>query len=151
MSRDEDDGDSQGYRELLEELRTIIPGVQVLLAFLLTVPFSSRFTEVDDLGRRVFVAALVGVALAIVVFLTPAAMHRVSRSSGSGDRLRLGVRLTVAGMAIAAASVAAVIFVVVRFIFDAPPLALAVAVSVAAAAVGMWFVLPLLMARDRRR
>ncbi len=42
------------YRELLEELRTIIPGVQVLFAFLLTVPFSSRFADLDELGRRAF-------------------------------------------------------------------------------------------------
>ena len=59
--RDEDVS-RERYRELLEELRTIIPGAQVLLGFLLTVPFAGRFTEVDDLGEAVFLVALVAVA-----------------------------------------------------------------------------------------
>jgi hypothetical protein len=47
----EKDEERQRYSELLGELRTVIPGVQVLFAFLLTVPFSSRFEQVDRVGR----------------------------------------------------------------------------------------------------
>lgn len=71
---DEDWRLRERYRELLEELRTIIPGVQVLFAFLLTVPFSSRFTELDALGRRVFTGSLVAAALATVVTAATLAM-----------------------------------------------------------------------------
>ena len=73
---DPDEEARERYRELLEELRTIIPGVQVLFGFLLTVPFSARFDRLDDLGRDLYSVVLAGVALAIVVFLTPAAIHR---------------------------------------------------------------------------
>jgi len=69
------------YQELLAELRTIIPGVQVLFAFLLTAPFSARFHLLDQLGHDIYAASLVGTALAAAVFLTPAAYHRLATSA----------------------------------------------------------------------
>jgi hypothetical protein len=166
-SYDEGDEEEQRerYRELLEELRTIIPGVQVLFAFLVTVPFSSRFTELDSLGRWVFTVALVTVGLAAVVLMTPAAYHRVAPRKDRRQRITLGVRITVAGMGLLAGGIAASIFVVGRLIFtttlegaDAPastaPIATELAVGIAGvvvgAAVGLWFVLPLLRREQRR-
>lgn len=131
------------YRELLEELRTIIPGVQVLFAFLLTVPFSQRFTEVDDLGKNVFAAAILGVALATAVLLTPAAYHRVTDRSDRAERLRISVRLTVVGMALLGLSISAAVFVVARFIYDTA-LGIAFGGSALLAAVALWYGLPLL-------
>lgn len=154
-----DDEDRERYRELLEELRTIIPGVQVLFAFLLTVPFSSRFADLDDVGVRVFALALVAVGLAAVVFLTPAAYHRISPHDDRRQRLRLGVRSTVVGMALLAVSVGAAVFVVIRFIFETKSLPLLSAsgttiatigtVLVSGGAVVLWFGLPL-FSRGRR-
>ncbi|MEX2532681.1 MAG: DUF6328 family protein, partial [Nitriliruptoraceae bacterium] len=46
------------YREALDQYRTILPGVQVLLAFLLTVPFTQRFEQLDDLGHQLFMVAI---------------------------------------------------------------------------------------------
>ncbi|MEX2659735.1 MAG: DUF6328 family protein, partial [Acidimicrobiales bacterium] len=106
------------YRELLEELRTIIPGVTVLLAFLLTAPFSNRFQDIDDLGRDVYAGAVLGVAVAVVIFWTPAAYHRLAERHDRATRLRMSVRLAVAGMGLLAVSLVAVIFVVVRFVFE---------------------------------
>lgn len=156
----QDDEDRERYRELLEELRTIIPGVQVLFAFLLTVPFSSRFADLDDVGVRVFALALVAVGLAAVVFLTPAAYHRISPSDDRRHRLRLGVRSTVAGMTLLSVSVGAAVFVVIRFIFETSSLPLLSAwsgttiatvgtVMVSGGAVVLWFILPL-VSRGRR-
>jgi archaellum biogenesis protein FlaJ (TadC family) len=150
-----DDEERERYRELLEELRTIIPGVQVLFAFLLTVPFSSRFTDLDDLGVRVFALALVTVGLAAVIFLTPAAYHRIAPRDDRHHRLRLGIRSTVAGMALLGVSVGAAVFVVIRLIFAITPLPLfssqspttiaaAAMAIVAGAALVLWFLLPLL-------
>lgn len=143
------------YGELLSELRTIIPGVQVLFAFLLTAPFSSRFTALDDLGVQVFTVALVGVGLATVVLLTPAAYHRLTPTHDRRRRIKLGVRVTIAGMVLLAISIAAALFVVARLIFatqSAPPadtipttaIGLIIAGVVSIAAVVLWFLLPLL-------
>ena len=142
------DGDAEElrerYRELLEELRVIIPGVQVLFAFLLTVPFSARFDQLDHLGRVVFTGALLGVAVATVVFLTPAAIHRVSRDNDRRERLHLAIRFTVLGMAIVGASVAAAVFVVARFIFDNTPVGAVSGAAIAGLAVALWFIVPIL-------
>lgn len=156
----DDDEDRERYRELLEELRTIIPGVQVLFAFLLTVPFASRFQELDQVGVGIFAVSLVTVGIAAVVFLTPAAYHRISPHDDRSERLRLGIRSTVAGMALLAVSVGAAVFVVTRLIFrTSPPLGVpwsattiaAIATAlVSGGAVLLWFALPLL-SRSRHR
>ncbi|MDP9402550.1 MAG: DUF6328 family protein [Actinomycetota bacterium] len=132
------------YQELLQETRTVIPGVQVLFAFLLAVPFSERFKELDDLGRNVFGTALLGVALATIVLLTPAAYHRVGPRQDRRERLRISVRLTVLGMLLLALSVAAAVFVVVRFVFDSTGLGIAFAGVTLVAVAGLWYGLPLL-------
>jgi len=61
----------QRHYGLLQELRVVLPGVQVLLAFLLTVPFAARFTELDDAGRRAFEIALTSSMLSVVFLLGP--------------------------------------------------------------------------------
>lgn len=149
--RDEDNEQMRDrYRELLEELRTIIPGSQVLLAFLLTVPFSSGFDELDDVGRKVFTAVLLGVAAATVLFLAPAVHHRTIPDEDLDTRLRLGIGFTVAGMALLAASVSAAVFVVIRFIFDENTwVGVAGGAAVATLTAALWYVVPLVRVRRR--
>jgi hypothetical protein len=143
------------YQELLDELRTIIPGVQVLFAFLLTVPFSQRFAMLDDLGVKVFSVAIVTVGLAAVVLMTPAAYHRLTPGHDRTGRIRLGVRVTIAGMGLLSVAIGCAIFVVGRLIFmtetvvpattaSATTLASVMAGVVAGTAVLLWFVVPLL-------
>ena len=155
---DAGDDDRERYRELLEELRTIIPGVQVLFGFLLTAPFSSRFEAVDDLGVQVFAVALLCVGLATVVLMTPAAYHRVSPGIDRSQRVRLGIRVTIVGMALLAVAVGAAVFVVGRLIFQtqsAPPagiwspttIGIGIAALIAGLAALLWFVLPLVRRR----
>lgn len=159
-SSPDDDEARELYRELLEELRTIIPGVQVLFGFLLTVPFNSRFTELDDVGVRVFTVALVSVGLATVVLVTPAAYHRIVHPHDR-HRLAIGTRTTLAGLAFLALSVGAALFVVIRLIFTTESLPLleaasattvgaAVAALVGGGAVALWFALPVVAIRRRR-
>ena len=62
--------------ELLNELRIAIPGVQVLFAFLLILPFNSGFVEADDLGRVVYAVSLGCAAVASALLIGPAAYHR---------------------------------------------------------------------------
>lgn len=77
---DETEEVRERYRELLEEVRVIIPGIQVLFAFLLTVPFSSRFTKLDTIGTALFVASL---AATVALWYVLPLIRRV-RSVGHG-------------------------------------------------------------------
>lgn len=160
QSPSNEDEERERYRELLEELRTIIPGVQVLFGFLLAVPFTPRFTDLDDVGVRVFVLALMSVGLATVVFLTPAAYHRIAPRHDRRERLRVGIRSTVAGMILLAVSVAAAVFVVTRLIFQTdslpglPSWSATLLAAISATVVGgsaavLWFARPILH-RTRR-
>ena len=82
------------YYGLLQELRVVVTGVQVLLAFLLTVPFTQRFSQLDDSELAWFGAALVSAIFSVVAFVTPTAMHRYGKRTARGDRLRLSIVMT---------------------------------------------------------
>lgn len=130
------------YRELLEELRTIMPGTQVLFAFLLTAVFSQRFTELDDLAKRTFAGALLLAALAAVTLMGPAAFHRVSKPGKRAERLRVSAYLQVVGMALLLLSIVLVTFVVTRLIFDDTVVGILFGATVAVVGTAIWYVLP---------
>ena len=136
-----EDEQRERYRELLEELRVVLPGVQVLFAFLLTAPFSSRFPDLDRVGLNGYFVALVSAGLSTVLFMTPTAYHRIAPRQARRDRLRMGVRVTLGGMAALAVAVTSALFVVTRFVFGLRP-ALAVGGVVAVTAVLLWCAVP---------
>lgn len=74
--------------ELLQELRVVLPGVQVLFAFLLTVPFSQRFAQVTPLQRTVYFTSLLFAALATAFLIAQRAVrrHRLCLRVRSGGR-----------------------------------------------------------------
>jgi hypothetical protein len=130
------------YRELLEELRTILPGVQVLCAFLLTAPFSQRFSELDPVGRDGYMVAMVAAATAVVLFSTPTSFHRVAPRQARRLRLRTAVRLTVIGMLALLTAICSAVFVVTRFIFGTTE-GLAIAGAVLVTGLVCWYLIPL--------
>ena len=75
---DPDDYDrlSLNWNELLQEVRVIQTGVQILTGFLLTVPFTQRFGELNDLQVGVYLAVLAGAAATTALVMAPAAFHR---------------------------------------------------------------------------
>ena len=144
------DGESEGARldrelsELLQELRVILPGVQVLLAFLLTAPFQQRFAQVGHQIQKVYFAAVCCAVLAVVLLLAPSAHHRMRFREHDKERLvRLANRLTLVGTVFLAAAIVLALYVVTRVLFHAGAAA-AVAVAAAALFGGVWYVLPLL-------
>lgn len=144
----ETDEQRERYNELLGELRTMLPGAQVLFAFLLTVPFASRFGEVDRVGKVVFTVSLMTVATATLLFLAPAAYHRLAPRRDRLGRLRFGVRTALLGLLLLGLSMACAVFVVVRFLFDSSTIGAILAGGVALLALVVWYVLPI---RNRRR
>jgi hypothetical protein len=68
--------------ELLQELRVALPGVQILFAFLLTVPFSQGFARATAFQRDLFFATLLATAASTVCFIAPTATHRLRFHQG---------------------------------------------------------------------
>lgn len=147
----ENDGKKEDYRELLDELRTVIPGVQVLFAFLLTAPFAARFEQLDMLGKVVFGVALLANGIAIALFLAPVAYHRLAGRHDRRERLRFGIKTAVAGLLLLAAAVCCAVFVVTRFLFDAIWLAAATTAVIACLVGGLWVLAPLAARRGSRK
>ena len=129
--------------ELLNELRVALPGVQVLFAFLLTVPFAQRFAGVSSLQRAVFFVALLATAMASVLFITPTAYHRLRWREPDKERMLFTAnRLTIAGTVFLAVAVAAAVFLVTDVIYGTW-LAALVSGGVAALLAWFWYGLPL--------
>ena len=129
--------------ELLQELRIVIPGVQILFAFLLTVPFSQGFTKLDSLQRGVFFATLLCTAAATALLIAPSAHHRLLFRQGVREqRLRMGNALTILGLAFLVPAMVGVVYVITDLIFGLTT-ALVVTVVMALSFLLLWFVLPL--------
>src|SRR5512144_1444531 len=89
-------------RELIEqlnELRVALPGVQVLFAFLLAVPFQQRFGQVNDIQRAVYFVTLASAALASTLLIAPSSIHRLLFRQGNKERIvRWNNRVSIAGL-----------------------------------------------------
>jgi uncharacterized protein DUF6328 len=129
--------------ELLQELRVVLPGVQVLFAFLLTVPFSARFGYVSPLQQTVFFGTLVCTAISAGLLLAPSAHHRLLwRQQAREHRLRMANRFAIAGMILLVPGMVGAIFVITDILFGSAAAAVGTA-AIAAFFVCVWFVIPI--------
>lgn len=137
--------------ELLNELRVALPGVQVLLAFMLTLPFSDRFKELSSLQKGTFVVALLATSCAIVFFMTPTSYHRLRWRHGDKEQiLTTSNRLSIVGIALMGLGLTAVVFLIMDVLFFTLT-AIAVALAISALIAYLWFGLPLIrLAREVR-
>jgi uncharacterized membrane protein YedE/YeeE len=129
--------------ELLQELRVALPGVQILFAFLLTVPFSQGWQKVTDTQRNVYFVAFVCVTLATLCLIAPTAMHRIEfRQRDKEAIIRISNALTIVGLGFLAIAIVAVVFVITDFIFGNPTSTILATVAAMLFA-GLWYALPL--------
>jgi hypothetical protein len=129
--------------ELLQELRIVIPGVQVLFAFLLTVPFNQRFTQLTTVQRDVFFATLLCTAAATALLIAPSAHHRLLFRKGvREERLKMGNILAILGLAFLVPAMVGVVYVITDLIFGLTT-ALVVTIVMTLSFLLLWFVLPL--------
>jgi hypothetical protein len=144
----EEDRSSRELVELLQELRIVLPGVQVLFAFLLTVPFAGRFTELTSVQRYVFFGTLLCTAAATALLIAPSAHHRLLFRQGAREyRIQTGNALTILGLAFLVPAMVGVVFVITDLMFGMAG-AVAVTVVMAASFAGLWFVFPLLYRKN---
>lgn len=129
--------------ELLQELRVVLPGVQVLFAFLLTVPFSARFGDVSPLQQVVFFGTLVCTAISAALLTAPTAHHRLLwRQQARERRLRVANRLAIAGLVLLVPGMVGAVFVITDVLFGSL-VASAVTAGIATFFLCVWFVIPI--------
>jgi hypothetical protein len=134
--------------ELLNELRVALPGVQVLFAFLLGVPFTQRFREVSELQKDVYFITFMCAAVATALLIAPSAYHRLEWRRGDKEHLLVvSNRLAIAGTAFLALSIAGTVFVVTDLLFE---VATAAVLAAATAAFFSWFWYGMPLLRRRR-
>jgi amino acid transporter len=137
--------------ELLNELRVALPGVQVLFAFLLAVPFANGFPKLGRLDRDVFFAAFITTALSTVFLIAPSSYHRLRWRAHDKERmLRTSNVLTIGGLALLAISITCVVFVITDFLFHRT-WAAAFASLIGLAFLALWYGVPIAAALAERR
>ena len=129
--------------ELLQELRVALPGAQVLFAFLLTVPFATRFGDLDETGQYVYFGVLLCTAVSVALLIAPSAAHRILfRQKDKEFLVNLANRYALAGLGFLAIAIAGAIWVVSDFLFSRAITGVTVG-FIAFFFVAIWFAEPL--------
>ena len=141
-----DDVDDQ-FRSLLEGLRTTLPGVQFITAFLLTLPLYDRFDDLSAGEEGAYYVAFVGALVSSLLLMAPSSHQRLrAHDHGlirrSKRHLRVAIQLTVVGTLAFAIAITAVAFLVSSLVLGTP-MAIAMAAVVAIVGAWSWFYLPL--------
>jgi Family of unknown function (DUF6328) len=134
--------------ELLNELRVALPGVQVLFAFLLAVPFANGWKRVTHFQRDVFFVDFLFTAVSTILLIAPSAHHRLLWRAHDKERiLETANRLTIAGLAFLALAISTAVLLITDVLFSLP-WALVVAGATVLAFAWVWYAVPLLQ-RER--
>lgn len=108
----------RNLNELLQELRVALPGVQVLFAFLLILPFNERFKDVTSFEKDVYLATLLATALASVLLIAPSMHHRILFRSDNKERILFHAhRFAMAGLAVLGVAITLAVLLVTHFVF----------------------------------
>ena len=129
--------------ELLSELRVALPGVQILFAFLLTVPFSARFEALSTLQRDVYYVTLIATAVSAACLIAPSAAHRLRFHRGDREWLVESANsMTIAGLATLSIAMGGAVLLITDLLFEGARV-WAYSGAVWAVIVGLWFARPL--------
>ena len=135
--------DDRNFIELLNELRVVGIGVQVLFGFLLSLPFTNRFSRLDTAQRGVYLATVTLAALSTALLVAPVAYHRLLfRRHEKESVVKTTSMLAIAGLATVGLAVSGAVVLVVTFVAPGAP-AIVITGLVVCAFAGLWFALPL--------
>jgi hypothetical protein len=131
------------HEELFHELRSMIPGAEVLFGFLLTIAFTNRFQAITGLQRNVYYATFVCAGVALVLLLAPAVYHRVQfRRRDKEAMMKIATREALAATVAMVFSIAGTVFLISDLLFSGGWAAVAAGL-LAALAASLWWALPL--------
>jgi hypothetical protein len=135
------------FRAILEGLRTTLPGVQVLFAFLLVLPLQASFAEIRELERFAYYVAFFGSAMSSVLLIAPSAHQRLRAPITGVQRrsqrhLRVTIALTIVGTVVFAVSLAAAVLLI-SLLTLSDSVAVAATAAMAAVIAWAWFYVPL--------
>jgi high-affinity Fe2+/Pb2+ permease len=137
--------------ELLNELRVALPGVQVLFAFLLGVPFTQRFSELSLYQQKIYYGTLICAAAASAFLIAPSAYHRLMFRMGDKQHIvLLANRFAIIGLAFLALAMSGVVLVITDLMFSATAAAVATAATALVFTL-LWYVMPLTRRARLRR
>jgi hypothetical protein len=129
--------------ELLQELRVALPGVQVLFAFLLAVPFQQNFTKISEFEKRVYFATLILTTISAALLIAPSAYHRLTFRYQQKHRLVfVSNRLAIAGLGSLALAMSCAVMLITHVLFGTVTTIVTVAV-IFGVFVLLWVALPL--------
>jgi uncharacterized protein involved in cysteine biosynthesis len=139
----EDERVDRNLQELLGELRVALPGVQVLFAFLLVVPFNQRFPEITTFQQTTYFVTLLLATGASVFLIAPTIHHRIQFREQDKERIVLTAnRYTVFGMGLLAAAMTGAILLITDMLYRSTTVTI-VAAAVALMFAVMWYAVPL--------
>ena len=140
--------DDRNLAELLQELRVAGLGVQVLFGFLLSLPFTNRFTKLGQGQRDLYLATLMLDAVATALLLGPVAYHRLVFRQGRKEALvRAASVMAISGLAVVGLAVSAAVLLVTGFVASGLP-AIVITVLVVLMFGLLWFAFPLTRRRS---
>ncbi len=147
--RDETEAErlDRNLAELLQELRVALPGVQVLFAFLLAVPFQKRFDEITSFQESIYFVILLATAISAALLIAPTAYHRLTfRLQRKKELVELSNRLAIIGLGFLALAMTGAVVLITDFLYGTL-LTVVAGVLAAAMFVGLWYLLPTLESR----
>jgi cation transport ATPase len=143
--REESEGErlDRNLAELLQELRVALPGVQVLFAFLLAVPFQQGFQEITPFQEKVYFITLLFTAISAALLISPTSYHRMTfRRQQKKHLVFIANRLAIAGIAALALAMTGAVMLITDVLFGTAA-TLVFSGAVLAMFVVLWGLLPL--------
>ncbi|MFF4890376.1 DUF6328 family protein [Micromonospora chersina] len=124
----------RNFADLLQELRVAQTGVQILFAFLLTLPFSNGFSRTTGFQKDVYIVALLAAAAATAMIISPVAFHRaLFRQGRKPELVRFAHRMATGGLGFMLISMVSAVLLITDFVLSRPIAFLLSAIT------GVWF------------
>jgi uncharacterized protein DUF6328 len=140
----------RNLQELLGELRVALPGVQVLFAFLLVVPFNQRFADITSFQRTTYFVTLLLATAASACLIAPTAHHRIEFRADDKKRIVFGAtKLAIAGLTLLALAMTGAVLLITDFIYSSTTATITTA-AVALLFASLWYAIPIKRLLDSR-
>jgi Family of unknown function (DUF6328) len=139
----EEERTDRNLQEMLGELRVALPGVQVLFAFLLVVPFNQRFAQVTDFQKTLYLVTMLTTTASTICLIAPTAHHRIEfRKQDKEAIVETGNRIVIVGLTLLAIAMTGAVLLVTDYLYGTGTM-LAAAGGVALGFAVLWYAIPL--------